>query len=189
MRQLFALIFISFLMSTSSVQAKWALGAGAHVPFGLSTQKDKEGGTSALNFQPSIFASGFFPAPMGHLFMPELGYIYYTGLKNDYSKSTLYLLIDVGYKLNANFLLRYGFGIFGTTISADGQALTLANGNSTSTFYQPSESMTSYNVTWNLGIESAINSNWSLRFETFIYEIMSSVKRDISYTFNITYYF
>ena len=80
-------------------------------------------------------------------------------------------------------------GIFGTKISADGKALTLPNGSSTATFYQPSESVTSYNVTWNLGLESAINANWSLRFETFGYEILSSVKRDISYTFNVTYYF
>jgi len=189
MRMKYCLILLMICTWSLEVSAKWGVGAGAHVPFGLSTQKDKEGGTSALNFQPSVFASGLFPAPLGHLYMPELGFIFYTGLENDYSKRTTYILMDVGYKFSANFLLRYGFGIFATRISADGKALTLPNGSSTSTFYQPSEAVTTYNVTWNLGIESALSSNWSARFEVYLYEILSSVKRDFSYTLNATYYF
>jgi hypothetical protein len=180
---------LSFLLLLNiSTQAKWGVGAGAYVPFGLSTQKDEEGGTSATNFQPSVFASSILPAPLNHLFLPELGLIFYRGLEDDYSKRTLYLLGDVGYKLNANLILRYGIGLFSTSISSDGGAITLNDGAGTSEFYKPSTSVTSYNVTWNLGIESALNANWSARFETFLYEALSSVKRDVSYTLNITYY-
>lgn len=182
------LLFFLLLLS-NSVQAKWGVGAGAYVPFGLSTQKDEEGGTSVANYQPAVFASAITAAPLNHLFLPEIGLIFYRNIEDDYTKRTLYILGDVGYKLNGNLILRYGLGLFSTTISADGGTLTLNNGSSTSEFYKPSQSVTSYNVTWNLGLESALSSNWSARFETFLYEALSSVKRDVSYTLNITYYF
>ena len=178
-----------FLLLLFYSQLSWSLvGAGGYVPFGFSTQTNKSGSRGVFDLQPMIFVNGLFSVPYLRFFLPEFGYIHYRDLKDDYSKKGYYLLADFGYPTSQQTLIRYGVGIFMTEISGEGKAVTLNNGSSTATFYTPSESSKSYNVTWNLGIEQAINQNFSGRFELYIYEILSSLKRDLSYSFSVIYY-
>lgn len=181
-------IIISTFILLISVSTYSFVGAGGYVPFGTSTQKDVDGSRRTLSFEPYIFVNTVLRAPFNHIFLPELGYVFHTSERYDeYKKSTMFLLLDLGYMLRSNLVLRYGIGIFKTSISSDGAAVTLANGTGTSTFYRPSESKTTYNTTWNLGIENSWNKNYATRFELYLFEALSS-KRDISYSISFAYY-
>lgn len=181
------LLLIATLL-TLSFNASALVGIGGYVPFGLSTQKDKTGSRRTLSAEPYIFFNTVMQAPLNHVFMPEFGYVFHTSEKfDDYSKSTMFLLADVGYKLTGNLLLRYGLGLFRTSIGSDGAAITLQNGSSTATYYRPSENVTSYNTTWNLGIENSFNKNYALKFQFYVFEPISS-HRDVSYSLALAYY-
>jgi hypothetical protein len=162
-----------------SIHSKALVGVGGYVPFGLSTQKEDDGGRRTFSFEPYLFVNTIIKAPFNHIFLPEFGYVFHTSTQyDDYDKSTMFLLADLGYKLRSNLILRYGLGLFRTSVGSDGAAVTLQNGSSTSTFYKPGDSVTSYNTTWNLGIENSLNSNYALRFQTYLFEPLSS-KREL----------
>jgi hypothetical protein len=183
LKQFSCLLIILFSFNSFSL-----VGTGGYVPFGLSAQKSDDGGRRTFSFEPYIYVNTILPAPYNHLFLPELGYVFHTSTQyDDYSKSTLFVLADLGYKLSPRFILRYGLGLFRTSISSDGGAVTLQNGSGTSTFYKPSDSQKSYNTTWNLGIEGSINRNYSARFQFYMFEPLSS-KRDLSYSLSLGYY-
>ncbi|WP_372654687.1 hypothetical protein [Halobacteriovorax sp.] len=181
-------IIILTLSLITSINSYSLVGAGGYVPFGLSTQKEDDGSRRTFSFEPYIFVNTILRAPFNHIFMTEFGYVFHTSKKYDeYKKSTMFLLLDLGYMLRSNLVLRYGIGIFKTSISSDGAAVTLANGTGTSTFYRPSESKTTYNTTWNLGIENSWNKHYATKLEFYLFEPISS-KRDISYSLSIAYY-
>ena len=178
-------VFFIFLFSSHT---KALVGTGGYVPFGLSTQKDDDGSRRTFSFEPYIFINTVIQAPYNHVFLPEFGYVFHTSTQyDDYDKSTMFLLADLGYKLTPNLILRYGLGVFRTSVGSDGGAVTLQNGSGTATFYKPSDSVTSYNTTWNLGIENSININYALRFQFYLFEPLSS-KRDLSYSLALAYY-
>ena len=183
-----ALILITLFISLQRPVFALGVGLGGYVPFGLSSQNDSEGGTGTLSLQPTIYVNSIVGSYMGHMIMPEIGYVHYTGLSDDYSKKSMYFLADVGYKLGANFILKYGFGFFRTSIGGDGETINLNNGSSTQDFYQPSESVTTYSSTLNFGAEFAATSKVAFRFESFLHGYLSSTKRDLSYMFSLTYY-
>lgn len=182
------LILLCLFISIQRPIFALGVGLGGHVPFGLSSQNDKEGGTGLLNVQPTIYINSIVTEVFGQMVMPEIGYIHYVGLADDYSKRSLYFLADFGYKMGTNFILKYGLGFFSTTIGGDGKTIVLNNGSSTQNFYQPSESVTTYNTTLNFGAEFAVDANWAARFESFLHGFLSSTKRDLSYMFSVTYY-
>lgn len=177
------LFCISFSFSSNAL-----VGIGGYVPFGLSTQKEDDGGRRTFSFEPFLFVNTVVQAPYNHIFLPEFGYVFHTSTQyDDYDKSTMFFLADLGYKLRSNLILRYGLGLFRTSIGSDGGAVTLQNGSGTSTFYKPGDSVTTYNTTWNLGIENSLNNNYSLRFQFYMFEPLSS-KRDLSYSLSLGYY-
>lgn len=179
---------VLFLIIVLSDRSHSLVGAGGYVPFGLSTQSDKVGGKGTFDFQSMLYLNTALPVAYLDLFLPELGVVFYHDLKDDYSKKTYYLLLDFGYQLRSNTLFRYGLGMFWTSIKGEGKAVRLNNGSGYSTFYTPSLSQTTHNVTWNLGVEQALNLNYALRFETYLFEVFSSLKRDVSYSLSFTYY-
>ncbi|WP_127716104.1 hypothetical protein [Halobacteriovorax sp. HLS] len=181
-------LFFVGLLSLYSINSYSLVGVGGYVPFGMSTQSESDGSRRTFSFEPYVYANTILSAPYNHLFLPEVGLVIHTAEKfDDYSKSTIFLLLDVGYKFTPALILRYGLGLFRTSISSDGGAVILNNGSGTSTFYKASDSSTSYNTTWNLGLEHSFNSNYSLKFQTYLFEPISS-QRDISYSLSISYY-
>lgn len=180
---------IVFLMLVYSVNNYSIVTFGGYVPFGPSTQKDIDGSKNTLSFDPMISFNTVVPVPYyNQLFLPELGFVVHGSGADDYSKRTIFLLTDLGYRFTDKFMLRYGIGTFITTVSGDGGQTTLNNGGGTSTFYRPSESSSSWNTTLNLGGEYAIDQNFSLRFQTYMFSILSSTSRKLSYSLSLTYY-
>ena len=176
-----------FLLLFSTVSHSY-FGFGSYVPFPLTTQKDTDGGKQLFTFQPFVSWGGLWSFGTGHFLAPEVGMVYHLSLEDDYSKKTFFLLYNLGYRLSPRALLRYGFGTFMTKISGDGEAVTVRNGSSYATAYQPEESWTSYNTTVNLGLEYAFDSQWAGRFDLYTFEFLDSIKRDYSYAISLTYF-
>ncbi len=164
------------------------LNVGGYVPFGLSTQKTEDGGKNTFSFKPLIAVNTVMPIPnMSHVFLPEFGYIPQGKEADEYKKSTMYFLLDVGYMITDRFLLRYGLGTFMTKVSGDGAAIQLPNGSGTATFFRPNKGETSWNTTLDLGVEYAIDANNAARIETYLFSWLSSARK-FSYSLTYVYY-
>lgn len=184
MLRLVCILFL-FLIPMKSMAL---LNVGGYVPFGLTTQKKEDGGKNTFSFKPLIGFNTVMPIPnMSHVFLPEFGFVPQGKEADEYSKSTLYFLMDLGYMITDRFLLRYGIGTFMTKVSGDGAAIQLPNGDGTATFYRPNKGETSWNTTLNLGVEYAIDANNAARFETYMFSWLSSA-RQLSYSLTYVYY-
>ena len=112
------------------------------------------GSKESFSFNPYISFHTIRKMTGAHFWMPEVGYVFNQVEADDtYKKRTLFALLNVGWTFRKGTYLRYGLGVFQTSISGDGGTTTRSNGSSTAEFHLPSESQTSYNSTVNFGIE------------------------------------
>ncbi len=164
------------------------VGLGGYVPFGFTTQKRPEGGNNKTTFHPMVVLSTVRPLPYEHVAMPEFGIVFHQNNFDEVSKKTIFILWDIGWRANDRFVLRYGFGTFMTKISGKGGSITLSNGDSTMAFAAPDETQTSYNTTLNLGVDVALGRHYAFKAEAFIFGMMKSTSRAISYSLAFNYY-
>ncbi len=181
---------ITILFGLLLTQTSFALvSAGGYVPFGLSTQKETTGSKNTLSFDPMVGVNTIFATPFtGHLFLPEFAMAFHGTGQDGYKKSTMFFLLDFGYQLRAQTILRYGVGTVLTRISGDGGTVNLLNGNTPTDFYAPNEARTSWNTTVDLGIEHSFSSDYALRFQTYIFSMFDAEARKLSYSLNLVYY-
>lgn len=180
---LFFLLTFSFQSYASSY-----IGFGGYAAYPFSSQGDTEGGLAYFGLDPMISVGGVFDGFWGHKLLPEIGYHMRIGEDDGYNKSTLFFLLDLGYPLQSNLVLRYGLGWFHTTIGGDGGAVELNNGTDTATFYRPVDSVTAYNISLNLGIESQFESNLTWKFETYLVQFLDFTKLDLNYSLTVNYF-
>jgi hypothetical protein len=177
------LSFCLFSLNSHSI-----VSVGGYVPFGLSTQKDEQGGKNTFSFKPMVAINTVMPIPsINHVFLPEFGIVAHGSQTDEYKKSTMFFLLDVGYLLTERLLLRYGMGTFMTKISGDGAVVTLPNGSGTAEFFRPNEGETSWNTTLDLGVEYAVDANNAVRLETYLFSWLKSARK-FSYSLSYTYY-
>ena len=151
------LLFLFFVsLSESAFAIKLYGGVGGYSPFNFNTQTESDGGKSPLRVKPAIFFAGLFEIPLNHHFASEVGWVLNGSGEDEYSKNTFFILTDFIYPLSLEFVLRYGYGLFMTRISGDGEEIYLNNGNGSSPFYTAGEASTSYNSTINLGFEFVV---------------------------------
>ena len=179
-------ILIVFLLLFSPLGHS-LVSVGGYVPFGVSTQKEADGGRNTFSMDPAVSVNTVMPAPYIGLFMPEFGMVFHGSGKDGYKKQTIFLLADAGYQIIPQGVLRYGVGTFITKIKGEGGVVYLNNGNGTDPFYKPSKSVSTYNTTLNLGFEHSFMAKYALRFETFMFSPLSSARK-FSYILNLTYY-
>jgi hypothetical protein len=168
---------------------KLSAGIGGYSPFSFTTQSDSDGGKSILRVKPTFFLSGLFEVPFSHFLSPEFGWVLHGEGEDSYSKNTYYLLTDLIYPITADLVLRYGYGLFMTRISGDGEAIQLNNGTATATFYTAGEASTSYNSTLNLGFEYVVRADATFRVQSFIFQPFSSTDREVSYMLSYAFFF
>jgi hypothetical protein len=181
------IIFFSLIVMYST--QSWALvGVGGHVPFGFSTQKKPEGGDNKTTFHPMVSLNGVYNIPFNHVALPEFGIVFHRNNFDEVKKKTIFILWDVGWLATDKLVLRYGFGTFMTKIGGDGGNRSMPNGDSTAEFAMPDETRTSYNTTINLGMDFAVDQHYTVKAETFIFNMFSSQSRALSYALSFNYY-
>ena len=162
------------------------MSGGFYVPFGPSTQSDVNGGTNSLRFKPMVglgtsIATEFY----GQLFLPRFDYVH-NGSLQGYSKNTMLLSFDFGHPFNDGLVFKYGFGVVRTAISGDGGTVDLGNGTQTQSFNYPAESSATFNNTLNLGLESVLSENFSFTTQFYLFSLLNSTARKVSYSFFLT---
>ncbi len=164
------------------LSAKINIGLGGYVPFGLTSQQETDGSRNTFNFNPMLQFS--IPIHLGgsHFFLPRAAGVYHLGTGENYNKTTLIFSLDYALMLSERFLLHAGLNTIMTRLSGDGGAVTVNNGSGYAIAYQPGDTITSYNTAINLGAELVVTPSWSLEFELYTFGILSSTKRDFSYS-------
>jgi hypothetical protein len=170
------------------------IGAGVYAPFPGSIQTDKKGGKNYFTPMPMIQLEHNFVFRRSFVIRPQLGFIYHlpvpssTPTKSDYSKYGLHAQILFKKDFTKRLQFLYGVGNHMTVISGSGGTRLLNNGNSETTFSLPSESVTSYNGTLDLGFLFWLKNNTvSLQWMTSIFSILNAEKRDFSTSFVINW--
>jgi hypothetical protein len=186
------MIMLSILVTSLSFYSKlyaanYGVGIGGY-NLSMNSQNDSEGGTSTFSYVPGISLNAVWSLSSNHFFNPDIGYVFHLSPEDEYgdqSKKTLFVLWDLGYKIR-RFVIRYGFGTFYTKIGGDGGAVTVKNGeSSTTTAYKPQETITSYNTTIDLGLTFLATKNISMRAETYLFSFLSSEARTLHYSLTL----
>lgn len=162
---------------------------GAHTEFYNGIQKDTSGGMRKFDLAPTIGMGMDFSLPYESFrLLPEINWV--LPQFNDNSKimkNTFMFRIDAGYRPRDWLQLRLGTSLMLLNQQGRGGSTTMNNGTSTSTFYYPDENRSSWNNTFDVGVET-IWENWALRLQTYTYSLFEEKKRQLSYTLFITYY-
>ncbi|PIP89613.1 MAG: hypothetical protein COW01_11590 [Bdellovibrionales bacterium CG12_big_fil_rev_8_21_14_0_65_38_15] len=181
-------IFIPFLLLILSFKTHAVgLGIGTYVPTIVRYQDTNDGSRDSFQFNPYFSVTTYWRIFGDHFLAPELGVAFHTGTEEEYSKRTTSAFWHLAWQFHSKFLFRYGLGTFWTRISGDGEEVELPNGNTTATFYAPTESSTSFNSTLDLGVEYIMTQNWGSRLDFFILQPFSSNRRGVSYLLSMVF--
>lgn len=188
MRGILSIFFFLFF-----IQEAFCLVSVGHMsPFLGRWQEDTSGTTSsAFDLHPYIAFNTKTPIFGSHLFFPELGYVFPKSSHDQDSptkRSTLYLLYNLGYPIMEGTYLKYGLGTFITKISGQGGTVTRRNGSSSREFDVPSETVSSYNTTLNLGIEIFPSESYSAKIEGHLWNFFNSDNRSVNFNIGFSYY-
>jgi hypothetical protein len=191
------LLFLSLFL----IQPSHALIGVGHMSKFVGSWTSNQDGSQESYFDPWLYLSlnENFPIWGNIIFQPEFGMTLkkssygdedtYSGSGDEASKRQLmFLHFNFIYQNVSPVQLKGGFGIFMTKISGEGGTAIRRNGGTDATYFLPSESVTSYNNTLNLGVESFLLPKTSLEFETYTWNILASESRRFSFSIGLNYY-
>jgi hypothetical protein len=184
------LIFVSLIILTfsSNLFAYTWLGVGNLTHNFLSAQSDATGGKKVFEVGPAVIIGTDLPFFFtGIYFSPGIGYAKFFP-KDSTTKSEIILQYHLNQIIFSGFNLRYGVSNYITKIGGSGGTTILSNGNSTATFYIPSETKTSYTASVDLGADMAMTQSWTLRMQISIPRFLSS-RRKVDHLLTANYLF
>lgn len=193
MKILFCLTLLITFPSWAQVKGpdaieSWYLHAGTHTQFYNEVQVNSSGKKNSFDFNPAIGAGLTVPLSENFKLLPELTWI--LPKFNEDSKiikNIFFFRVDLAYTIFDWLWLRAGTSFAILNQHGRGGKATLDNGTETSEFYYPDENHSSINNTLDLGLEF-LYDNWSLRLQTYTYQIFKEESRQISYSLLITRY-
>lgn len=167
----------------------YSLSLGNLTEFARTIQVDEYGKTNSLDWNPYVAFSYHYSLSPSWRISPELGVVL---PKSAFDQSMIrwvsFLRVDGGLQ-KPPLIYRAGLGIFMTHMRGKGGLQTLRNGGTSSTFYNPSLTTTSFNTTLDLGIEFFFVPALSTKLQVHTYSLFRSLSRKISYTLALTFYF
>ena len=188
--QLFLLfLFFLSLPGFAKSDAKYAMGLGGYVPFGLSTQKTDDGQRNTMSMHPFLSLKRRWTVSKKLFLNGIFGHVIHLGEKDKYSKSTTLFIINFASIIDTDLFFHYGMGVIETKISGDGAELRVRNGNTFSSARAPSRTIASRNIIFNIGMEVLLESDFTMKVDTYTFGILSSLKRKVSYSLSLIHYF
>lgn len=148
-------------------------------------QGSQKGDSNSFEFAPYFGLGLEYQIKPQYLVIPEVGYIIQR-TSEEVSKNQFFFRADFAFLPNDWLRLKLGTSLMVLMISGDGGEDTLPNGNSTETYYIPSERRTAYNQTLDFGVEF-FKDNMSARLQSFLYAWNESQERMISYGISFNY--
>lgn len=170
------------------------LNLGSHTEFFGAVQNDSSGGLRKWDFAPTVgIGTRLNISSPEFTFLPEFNWVLPRGAGSSKIIKNLFMFrADLGYNPVDWFRLRIGTSLMLANQYGQGGSTTMNNGNSSSKFYYPDENRSSWNNTFDLGVEVLPlfferPQNWSLRLQTYTYSIFREDRRQISYSVFWTY--
>lgn len=166
----------------------WQLHLGSHTQSYKEVQTDTSGTLNKFEFNPIIGAGLNVPLNNSWKFLPEASWV--LPQFNDDSKiikNIFFFRADFAYTPLEWLWLRAGTSFAVLNQHGRGGKTRLDNGTDTSEFYYPDENHSSVNNTFDLGLEFIYNK-WSLRLQTYTYQLFKEESRQTSYSLFLTRY-
>lgn len=163
---------------------------GTHTEYFNNVQVNSTGGTRKFDFAPMVGVGVVIPIANHFRFLPEMNWVLpqlNSESEKRIIKNTFMLRGDIAYDPLEWLRLRLGTSIMHQNQQGRGGKAKVNNGNGHSTFYYPDENRSSINNTVDVGIEGMFKK-WSIRLQTYTYAILSSERRQLSYTLMGSYY-
>lgn len=161
---------------------------GTLTEFYDAIQVDDQGTTDKFAINPMLGFSLEIEITPDWMWAPEINWVLPREAGEGVSKNLLMIRNDAIWRATDILRLRVGTSFMINNIRGQGGSKRLNNGAGTSEFYVPSESRTSINNTLDLGAE-ALMDEFAFRFQTYIYSLLKSERRQISYSLTLTYYY
>lgn len=161
---------------------------GSFTEFYDAIQVDDQGGTNTFEMNPFLGMSLDIELTPDWIWAPEFNWVLPRDAGEGVSKNLFMIRNDAVWKGGDWWRLRVGTSFMVNNIRGDGGSRRMNNGSGTSEFYVPAESRTSINNTLDLGAEAILDS-FGFRFQTYIYSLLKSERRQISYSLMATYYY
>lgn len=190
-------LFLIFLLNLSVANAQikgpdkidgWQLHAGSHTQNYNAIQTNGSGEIRKFEFNPVIGGGLNIPLSDNWKFLPEISWV--LPKFNEDSKiikNIFFFRADFAYTFTEWAWLRLGTSVSVLNQHGRGGKAQLNNGNDTTEFYYPDENHSSVNNTLDLGLEF-LYDNWSVRLQTYTYQIFKEESRQVSYSLFLTRY-
>ncbi|GEM_PF-1345506 len=161
---------------------------GSLTEFVGKVQVNSSGDTRKFDFNPAIGSSLLIPLQDKFELLPEINWVLprKTGQDKVY-KNLLMFRADIGYKWLEWLRLRAGTSVMLLNTHGSGGKVSRDNGNGQTTFYRPDSNSSSFNNTFDLGVE-ALYDDWGFRLQTYTYSLFDAKRRQHSYMLMATYY-
>lgn len=187
-----AIVLLSFL--TFTTQASWNdlnFSAGIMDPMVGQIQTSASGDTNKMDFKPLLEISGSYALNESWHLIPSFGFMLPgdTDTRDDnITKLSYYFLANGAYIWN-DFSFRAGTGLYITYIKGSGGTENLPNGLGVDSFPVPDESANTTNIVLSGGASYKFHENFSTKFETMLFNTLSSRNKAVSYSLVATYHF
>ena len=132
-------------------------------------QSTRNGEKNGFELTPFISAGVLYEVSPNWKFRPEFLYVIRQST-DQIDKDIFSLQFDFTYKFSKKWSAILGSSLIIKSISAEGGEEEINNGNTTESFYLPSERRTSYIQTLDLGIEWR-EKNYGIKFQSYIYRL------------------
>jgi hypothetical protein len=188
MKKIIFTLMLTFSLNAYCLSPLW-VGFGSTTRNYATAQKDDSGKSEKFKFNPTLLLGTTLPFFFADFyFVPGIGYAIYSSEDNT-SRKEIILQYHIHQSINSFFLLKYGLSNTIVKIGGKGGTVQLNNGNSTSTFYTPSESKTSYIASLDFGGELIFTSNIGSRLQVSVDRFLSSERRRVSHILTLNYYY
>lgn len=187
-----SIIFIGLLCSCHLIYAKFEnfhLGTGVINQFVNKVQTSRGGDENSFDHRVVFELGGTYGFNESWKVIPTFGLLFPGGADDENIKMlTYYTQILGAYELE-KWSFQAGFGLYIMYLKSDGGTVQLPNGTGTDTFYLPSESSNTRNITTVLATQYEFLPDWSSKIQAMIFNPVSSENRALSYTLTFNYHF
>ncbi len=187
-----AIAWCSIISSFGSHFDGISLGAGLINQHLNHYQTNRAGDKNKFDHHPFLSLEGSYSLNQEaswHL-IAEGGFVWPGGNDHEYiSKISYFANGHLAWKPSQHWQGRLGAGLFMTTISGDGGSAELRNGGSLQSFPIPKGRSTARNVTSLASLSFHPVEQYSLKFQTYVFNIANSRNRTFSYTLSLHYHF
>lgn len=181
---------ILFSFSSTAQFSDLNFGAGLMNQSIGKFQTSSDGSKAKFNHRVLVEAGLEYELNSDFFLASDFGLLWPGGSDSDFiTKRVFYLNFHGGFNINEELSFRLGGGMTFTNISGEGGTVDLPNGTGTTSFIVPDQSSTARNVTFNVAALYHLSPEYSVKIETFVFNIINSRNRTFNYALTARYHF